>query len=70
MIVGIMNNGRAIPVQALKCLEGSRRYKLQDFKSQHMKVVRLLALHTSSLYASGNIPGFHYFKVWPEGLLQ
>jgi len=32
--------------------------RFQD--SQHMKVVRLSALHTSCLYHPGNIPGTHF----------
>jgi len=30
-----MNKGKAIPVQAWKCPEGSRRFRLPDFKTAH-----------------------------------
>ena len=41
VIVGTMNKGKAIPVQAWTCLEGSRRLRLPDFKTTHecVKVV-------------------------------
>ena len=40
--------GKAIPLQALRGPEGSRRLRFQD--SRHMKVVRLSALRTGHLY--------------------
>jgi hypothetical protein len=41
---------KAIPLQALTGPEGSRRLNLPDFKSRHMEVARLSALHTGRLY--------------------
>jgi len=42
---------KAIPLQAWTDPEGSRRFRLPDFKDdQHMKVVRLSALCTDYLY--------------------
>jgi len=40
----------AIPPQAWTDPKGSRRLRLPDFKTQHMKVVRLSALRTGRLY--------------------
>ena len=42
--------GKAIPVQAWTGPEGSRRLEIPNFKSRHMKVVRLSALCTGRLY--------------------
>ena len=45
--------GKAIPLQAWKGPGDSRRMR-------HMKVVRLSALRTGSLYPPENIPGTHF----------
>ena len=41
---------KAIPLQAWTGPEGSRRLKLPDFKSRHIKVVKVSALGTGRLY--------------------
>jgi len=46
----VVIKGKAIPLQAWTGHEGSRRRRLPDFKSRHMKVVRLSALRTGRLY--------------------
>jgi hypothetical protein len=44
--------GKAIPLQALTGLEGSKRLSLPDFKdNRYMKLARLSALSTGRLYA-------------------
>jgi hypothetical protein len=50
VIVGTMNKGKAIPVQAWTCLEGSRRFRHPDFKTAHeggkgVSPTHLLPLH-------------------------
>ena len=53
--------GKAIPLQAWTGPEGSRRFRLPDFKTiATLKVVRLSALRTGHLYTPGNIPGTHF----------
>jgi len=51
--------------------------RFQD--SWHMKVVRLLALHTGHLYRPGNVTGYSFISevdstpgaiLWPEGMCQ
>jgi hypothetical protein len=51
---------KTIPLQAWTGPEGSRRLRFPDSNgNQHVKVVRLSALHTGRLYTPGNIPGTH-----------
>jgi len=52
--------GKAIPLQAWAGHEGSRRWRIPDFKSRHMKAVRLSALCTGRLYPPGKNPGTHF----------
>jgi hypothetical protein len=56
----LRGNGKAIPLQAWTGPEGSRRLRLPDFMSQHMKVLRLSATWTCRLSCPGNIPGIHF----------
>ena len=49
-IAGRRKYGKAIPLQAWRGPEGSRRLRLPDFKTnRHMKVVRLSVLRTGRL---------------------
>ena len=45
-----VKQGKAIPLQAWTGPWGSRRFRLPDFKSRHMKVARLSGLGTGRLY--------------------
>ena len=56
------SKGKTFPLQAWTGPEGSRRLKLPNFKTWHMKVVRLSALRTSRLYPPGNTPGSRFCK--------
>ena len=49
------------PLQAWVGPERSRRLRLPDFNSRHMKVVRLSTLRTGRLNPPGNIPGIHFY---------
>jgi hypothetical protein len=52
--------GKGVPLEAWSGPEGYRSLRLPEFlHSRHMKVVRLSALRTGSLYPPGNISGTH-----------
>ena len=49
------------PITGLKRPWGFQKFEAPRFQdNQHMKVVRLSALRTGSLYPPGNIPGTHF----------
>jgi len=50
LIATAVTEGKAIPLEPWTGPEGSRRWRLPDFKSWHMKAVKLSALHTGRLY--------------------
>ena len=52
----LRGKSKADPVQAWTNPEGSRNFRLPAF----MKVVKLSASRTGSLYLTGNIPGNHF----------
>jgi len=57
----VKSKGKAIPLQAWRGPEGSRRLRFPDFKDiRHIKVVKLSALPTGHLYPTGNIPGTQF----------
>jgi len=52
---------KAIPVQAWTGPEGSRRLRFAEFLyNPNMKVARLSARRTGSLYPPGNTTGTHF----------
>jgi len=52
--------GKAVPLQAWKGPEGSRKLRLPDFVTTAQDGGRLSALRTSHLYPPGNTPGTHF----------
>jgi hypothetical protein len=58
---GKNGTGKAIPLQALTGPEGSKRLRPSRCQENwHMKVVRLSARCTDSLYPPSIIPGTHF----------
>ena len=64
-----LGKGKAVPLQAWKGPEGSRKIRFPDFMTTAQNGGRLSVLRTASLYPPGNTPGTHFCQ-WlsrPQG---